>query len=148
MINRTALLNDLQDLLVKLQEDLRTRCAERPEVETPLRAQYDAAREAKRTAESYESWREDQFAQATVAWILSCVFIRFLEDNGLLGDTAYLSGPGPRLALARDQHALYFRQHPMEATASIFTTCSERCAGCPAWHRCLMTLTIRSGVWG
>lgn len=115
MIKRTALLNDLQDLLVKLQEDLRTRCAERPEVETPLRAQYDGARAAKRTAESYESWREDQFAQATVAWILSCVFIRFLEDNGLLGDTAYLSGPGPRLALARDQHTLYFRQHPTES---------------------------------
>lgn len=115
MINRPALLNDLQDLLVKLHEDLRTRCAERPEVETPLRAQYDAARAAKRTAESYESWREDQFAQATVAWILSCVFIRFLEDNGLLGDTAYLSGPGPRLALARDQRTLYFRQHPTES---------------------------------
>ncbi len=115
MINRAALLSDLQDLLVKLQEDLRTRCAERPEVETPLRAQYDAARAAKRTAEAYESWREDQFALATVAWILSCVFIRFLEDNGLLGDTAYLSGPGTRLALARDQHTIYFRQHPTES---------------------------------
>ncbi len=115
MISRLDLLADLKKLLVKLQDDLRARCAERPEVEAPLRAQYDAARAAKRTAESYESWREDQFAQATVAWILSCVFIRFLEDNGLLGDIAHLSGPGPRLALARDQHTLYFRQHPTES---------------------------------
>ena len=115
MISRLDLLADLQKLLVKLQDDLRARCAERPEVEAPLRAQYDAARAAKRTAEAYETWREAQFTQAAVAWILSCVFIRFLEDNGLLGDTAYLSGPGPRLALARDQHTLYFRQHPTES---------------------------------
>ena len=115
MISRLDLLADLQNLLAKLQDDLRARCAERPEVETPLRAQYEAARAAKRTAEAYETWREEQFTQAAVAWILSCVFIRFLEDNGLLGDTAYLSGPGPRLALARDQHTLYFRQHPTES---------------------------------
>jgi hypothetical protein len=101
--------------LVKLQDDLRARCAERPEVEAPLRAQYDVARAAQRTAEAYEAWREAQFTQAAVAWILSCVFIRFLEDNGLLGDTAFLSGPGPRLALAREQHTLYFRQHPTES---------------------------------
>jgi hypothetical protein len=115
MIDRLTLLGDLQKLLVKLQDDLRTRCVERPEVEAPLRAQYDAARAAKRTAEAYEAWREAQFTQAAVAWILSCVFIRFLEDNGLLGDIAYLSGPGPRLALARDQHTIYFRQHPTES---------------------------------
>jgi hypothetical protein len=115
MINRTALLNDLQKLLVKLQDDLRARCVERPDVEAPLRIQYEAARSAKRTAEAYEAWREAQFTQAAVAWILSCVFIRFLEDNGLFGDIAYLSGPGPRLALARDQHTIYFRQHPTES---------------------------------
>jgi len=115
MINRLTLLHDLQKLLVKLQDDLRSRCAERPEVEAPLRAQYDAARAVKRTAEAYEEWREAQFTQAAVAWILSCVFIRFLEDNGLLGNLAYLSGPGERLALARDQHTLYFRQHPTQS---------------------------------
>ena len=115
MISRLDLLADLQKLLVKLQDDLRARCVERPEVEAPLRVQYEAARAAKRTAEAYEAWREAQFTQAAVAWILSCVFIRFLEDNGLLGDIAYLSGPGPRLALARDQHTIYFRQHPTES---------------------------------
>jgi hypothetical protein len=115
MISRLKILNDLQDLLVKLQDDLRARCVERPEIEAPLRAQYETARAAKRTSEAYEAWREAQFTQAAVAWILSCVFIRFLEDNGLLGDIAYLSGPGPRLALARDQHTIYFRQHPAES---------------------------------
>jgi hypothetical protein len=115
MISRLNLLAELQKLVVKLQDDLRARCAERAEVEAPLRVQYDAARVAKRTAEAYEAWREAQFTQAAVAWILSCVFIRFLEDNGLLGDIAYLSGPGPRLALARDQHTLYFRRHPTES---------------------------------
>lgn len=53
MINRSDLLADLQKLLVKLQDDLRARCAERPNVEAPLLAQYNAARAAKRTAEAY-----------------------------------------------------------------------------------------------
>ncbi len=138
MISRLNLLADLQKLLVKLQDDLRARCVERPEVEAPLRVQYEAAREAKRTAEAYETWREAQFTQAAVAWILSCVFIRFLEDNGLLGDTAYLSGPGPRLALARDQHTLYFRQHPTESDREylyhVFTTVRRLPGLAPLFH--------------
>lgn len=36
------------------------------------------------TAESYDSWRDDHLTQVAVAWILDCVFVRFLEDNGLV----------------------------------------------------------------
>ena len=45
------------------------------------------------------------------AWILGCVFVRFLEDNRLV-DTAWLAGPNDRLQLARDQHTLYFQAKP------------------------------------
>ncbi len=43
--------------------------------------------------------------------MLACVFVRFLEDNGLV-DPPRLAGPGDRLALARDHHTVYFRAHP------------------------------------
>jgi hypothetical protein len=111
MIDRTKLLADLQTLLGHLQEDLRQRCAERPEVEARLRPQYEAARTARRTAEAYETWRESMFTQSAVAWVLGCVFVRFLEDNELL-DNVYLSGPGERRAQAMDSRTAYFQQNP------------------------------------
>jgi hypothetical protein len=111
MIDRTTLLTDLQRLLMQLQDDLRQRCAERPEVEAPLQQQHQEARAARRTAEPYETWRESMFAQSAVAWILGCVFVRFLEDNELL-DNVYLSGPRGRLSQARDYRTNYFQQNP------------------------------------
>ncbi len=38
-----------------------------------------------------------------VHWLLSCVFVRFIEDNGLI-PRPWLAGPGERLGLARDRH--------------------------------------------
>ena len=38
-------------------------------------------KQAERTAQNYEDWRSDAITQAAAAWVLSCVFVRFLEDN-------------------------------------------------------------------
>ncbi len=46
---------------------------------------------------SFEEWRDGEITQAAVAWVLACVFVRFLEDNGLI-DQALISGPGGRRA--------------------------------------------------
>jgi hypothetical protein len=121
MIDRVTLLTDLQNLLIRLQEDLRQRCTERPEVEAPLREAHQGARAARRTAEPYESWRESMFAQSGVAWILGCVFVRFLEDNELL-DNVYLSGPRGRLSLGRDYRTNYFRKKPATERSRISRT--------------------------
>ena len=43
--------------------------------------------------------------------MLSCVFVRFLEDNELV-PTPKIAGPGEGLKRARDEHELYFRSHP------------------------------------
>jgi hypothetical protein len=51
----------------------------------------------------------DALTQAAVHWVLACVFLRFIEDNGLV-DRPWLAGPGPRMALARDRHLGFFRQ--------------------------------------
>lgn len=101
---------DLSTLIRPLKDDLRER-SEFAEFATPLQAEYEAAREAKRVDSTYESWREGQLEQIAVAWILSTVFIRFSEDNGLVAD-AWLSGPGTRLDEAHDRQAAYFRSNP------------------------------------
>ncbi|MCC5840768.1 MAG: BREX-2 system adenine-specific DNA-methyltransferase PglX [Opitutales bacterium] len=111
MIDSRALLTDLKAHVTSLEDDLRTRCETSREVDAPLREQYAAAKKQKRTAMTYAAWRDEQLTQVAVAWVLSCVFVRFLEDNELV-EVPRLSGPGPRLQRARDEHELFFRRHP------------------------------------
>jgi hypothetical protein len=112
VINSQALLADLQKEVTKLHTDLRARCDAEPSVDSILKAQYDAARAGQRTALTYKAWREEELTNVAVAWVLACVFIRFLEDNALV-ETLYLAGPDAAgIARARDQHIVYFRESP------------------------------------
>ena len=113
MINRTQLLADLQTVLRRLEADLLERSEEMAPVKEVLRGEHQRARTAERTAQSYEDWRSDYITQIAVAWVLSCVFARFLEDNRLV-EPPKIAGPGERLTRARDEHELYFRAHPTE----------------------------------
>ncbi|WP_291166828.1 BREX-2 system adenine-specific DNA-methyltransferase PglX [Gimesia sp.] len=110
MINRSELLSDLQSLLRKLEADLlvRTSSVEVPEVGEWLRAEYQKAKDAERTALTYKRWLDDFITQVAAAWVLSCVFARFMEDNELI-DPPRLAGPGKRLEQARDEHTLFFQ---------------------------------------
>lgn len=98
MIDRSRLLSDLQNVLDKLEADLleRSNSTNVPEIGKTLRAEYDRARQADRTAQSYEEWRSDAATQIAAAWVLSCVFVRFLEDNRLI-DPPKIAGPADRL---------------------------------------------------
>ena len=111
MIDRPALLSDLQKLLQRLEADLlqRSESAEVPDVGQRLREEYERAKKAQRTAQNYEDWRSDAITQAAAAWVLSCVFVRFLEDNRLI-DPPKIAGPGKRLQQARDEWELYLGQ--------------------------------------
>jgi len=111
MIHRVNLLADLKRVLQRLEADLlqRSASAEVPEVGKTLRAEYDRAKSAERTAQNYEDWRSDTITQAAAAWVLSCVFIRFLEDNRLI-EPPKIAGPGERLVRARDEWELYLSQ--------------------------------------
>ena len=94
MIDRKALLDDLQKLLPKLEADLleRSESAEVPDVGRTLREEYAAAQAAERTAQNFEDWRADAITQVAAAWVLCCVFVRFLEDNRLVDPP---KSPGP-----------------------------------------------------
>ena len=116
MINAPQLLADLIRQLKRLEDDLRQRIGEQPDLDANLRAEWQAARDADRCAETFETWAEQVITQAGVHWLLSCVFLRFIEDNQLV-DRPWLGGTpeSGRLALARDRHEAYFRAHPLES---------------------------------
>jgi hypothetical protein len=117
VINRADLLKSLQSLLPHIERDILAYSEANAELNDHLQIEYRAAVEAKRTAEHFVSWREAQITQAAVAWVLTCVFVRFLEDNGLLTEPV-LAGPvrdaQGRNALqhAKERMVAYFNEHP------------------------------------
>lgn len=116
MIDAKQLLVDLTRQLKGLEADLRQRIAEQPDLDRSLRDEWKAALDAKRCAETFETWADQVITQAGVHWLLSCVFLRFIEDNQLV-DRPWLAGTpdSGRLALARDRHEAYFRALPLES---------------------------------
>jgi len=132
MIDRPKLLSDLQKLLRTLETDLleRSDSSDVPEVGEMLRSDYDRAKQAERTAQSFEEWRSDTITQMASAWVLSGVFVRFLEDNQLI-DPPMISGVGERLQRSRDEHEVYFRQHPQETDREYWLMVFDRLAKLP-----------------
>lgn len=114
MINAPRLLADLTRLLKRLEADLLQRITDLPELQASLQAEWQAARAADRCAETFDTWADQVITQAGVHWLLSCVFLRFLEDNQLV-DRPWLGGPpaSGRQALARDRHQAYFQAQPL-----------------------------------
>ncbi|CAN1502747.1 hypothetical protein MCEMAEM4_00557 [Burkholderiaceae bacterium] len=116
MIQAPQLLADLTRLLKRLEADLLQRIEDTPDLNASLRAEWQAARDAERCAETFETWADQVITQAGVHWLLSCVFLRFIEDNQLV-DRPWLSGTpeSGKLALSRDRHEAYFRAHPEQS---------------------------------
>src|SRR5499433_2150636 len=114
MINPKRLLDDLKRLLRRLEADLRERAGTVAELTELLQREYQAAREAGRTGESFEMWRDGTLTQAAAAWLLGCVFVRFLEDNGLV-EEVQLSGPQERRRLAAERQMQYFQRRPTDS---------------------------------
>ncbi len=135
MINAPQLLADLTRLLKRLEDDLRQRIAEVAELKAGLQAEWQAARDADRTAETFESWADQVITQAGVHWLLSCVFLRFIEDNELV-ERPWLGGTpeSGRLALARDRHEAYFREKPLESDRDYLLACFREAGTLPGLH--------------
>ncbi len=122
-MNREALLETLQSAVRALEADLEQRVEADSELAEAVTRQYRAAKQAGRTAEAEADFREALVTQAAVAWVLACVFVRFLEDGGFLdggradggsaGRLRWLGGADEAdLRLARDHECAYFRDHP------------------------------------
>ena len=119
MLDIKTLLPELKTLVTDLSEDLLARSTKNAEVDAGLREAYSQIEKGGRTAQAFEVWREDYLDQVAVAWVLACVFVRFMEDNRLI-EECWLAGEGERRKLAEDTHELYFRAHPHESDREYF----------------------------
>ena len=131
MVDAKHLLEDLKRFVKLLEDDLRDRAGTVPEMAHRLNTEYRSAKEAGRTAESFEVWREGVLTQAAVAWILGCVFVRFIEDNGLV-DEPLISGPGEKRSRASDRQTLYFQSHPTDTDRDYLYDVFRSVSGLPA----------------
>jgi hypothetical protein len=87
------LLSAAGPVMAQLKDDLRARAKASPAVTLALKTRHAAERADKRTADSFVAWQDHFIEQVAAAWMLSCVFVRTLEDRGLLGHNR-LAGPG------------------------------------------------------
>jgi hypothetical protein len=135
VIDAKQLLVDLTRQLKGLEADLRQRITEQPDLDRNLRDEWKAALDAKRCAETFETWADQVITQAGVHWLLSCVFLRFIEDNQLV-DRPWLAGTpeSGRLALARDRHEAYFRAHPLLSDRDYLLAAFREAGTLPGLH--------------
>lgn len=115
MTDRDTLNKALQALVKTLEADLLQRAKSHTPTRDALKADHAAAVQADRTGDPYSTWLTLEAAQLAVAWVLSAVFVRFLEDNHLIDPV--LAGPGNNApgtpsAKANDHRDAYFNQHP------------------------------------
>src|SRR5688500_6034031 len=115
----------LSQLLDKtLLPDLQARAAE-PAIEAALQHRYQGEKKAERTASSFREFVEQTLEQVGAAWILSCVFVRTLEDRKLLARNR-LAGPG-----ATDSEQLFFELAPSLTARDYLLTVFQEVASLP-----------------
>ena len=131
MIDRHALLATLRPVVGALEASINVRTVETPDVAEHLQREHHRAVVAERTAMSLEEWRDGEITQAAVAWVLACVFVRFLEDNELI-DQAVISGPGSRRAAALGHREEHFAAHPAHSDREYLEACFRQVASYPA----------------
>jgi hypothetical protein len=100
----------LQPALKALEKDLLER-AKLPSVEAGLNVAWLAETKAGETGQGFEPWRRARVTQIAVAWVLSVVFVRTLEDRGLI-DPRFAGPDLRRLESARDREATFVQVAP------------------------------------
>jgi hypothetical protein len=131
MIEHNALLASLRPVVSELEADIRQRVLDNPSLSEHLGREHSKALAAHRTAMSVEEWSDGEITQAAVAWVLACVFVRFLEDNGLI-DRPLISGPGDRRVAALGRREEHFRAHPEHTDREYLEDCFRTIAAFPA----------------
>ncbi|MEV7624492.1 BREX-2 system adenine-specific DNA-methyltransferase PglX [Actinoplanes sp. NPDC089786] len=109
-------LKPLQNQVKSLVGDLRGQVAadDYADLRASLEVEHEAAKEARRTAGTFETWLEDVLDQAAVAWLLGCVFVRFCEDNELI-PRIWIGGPTEKAPADRavQERQGYLVAHPL-----------------------------------
>jgi hypothetical protein len=126
-----ALTADLRQQVLLLEDDLRERVAANSELEADWKREHKRALDKERTAASWVAWRDDRVTQAAVAWVLTTVFIRFCEDNALVGPV-WIAGPEQRRQEALDAQLAFFRTHPEDTDREWLQSAFDHLAALPA----------------
>jgi hypothetical protein len=100
----------LQPALKALEKDLLAR-AKAESVEAGLKKAWEDEQKAGQTGLGFDPWRRERVTQLAVAWILSVVFVRTLEDRGYI-DPRVAGASGDALRAAEDREALYLQVAP------------------------------------
>ena len=100
----------LQPALKALEKDLLAR-ARSVSVEAGLKAAWEGEKKIGQTGSSFDSWRRERVTQLAVAWILSVVFVRTLEDRGYV-DPRVAGANAESLRAAEDREALFVQIAP------------------------------------
>ncbi|MFY0572909.1 BREX-2 system adenine-specific DNA-methyltransferase PglX [Archangium lansingense] len=100
----------LQPALKALEKDLLAR-AKSSSVEAGLKEAWEDEQKSGQTGLGFDPWRRERVTQLAVAWILSVVFVRTLEDRGYI-DPRVAGTSGDALRAAEDREALYLQVAP------------------------------------
>jgi hypothetical protein len=99
----------LQKQVLRLEDDLRMRVEQDEHTLQRWQAEHRQAVSHRRTAASWQAWRDDRVTQAAVGWVLTTVFVRFCEDNRLV-EPVWIAGPPERRQEALDAELAFYRQ--------------------------------------
>ena len=125
------MLSDLQTRVQLLEADLHEQLANDNTLRDNLQAEWKKLKTKGRTAESFVIWSDAYLTQVAVAWVLTCVFVRYLEDNQLLRHP-YISGLGKDYGRADDRRRAYFQKHPKESETDYLRWAFAQLAQAPA----------------
>lgn len=131
MVDIKSLLPDLRKLVKDLTDDLRDHGSKTPANAAKLQDEYKQYHDGGRISQSFEEWREDYVEQVAVAWVIACIFVRFIEDNELINE-GYIAGEGDRGKLAEGNYTIYFRHHPHDSDREYLKHVFEEIGKLPA----------------
>ena len=123
-VDPTALLKGLKPLLKALDADLLAR-AKDPGVAAGLRASWEKQKADGRTGANLKLWTRRRSTQVGIAWVLSVVFVRTLEDRGLLSRRR-IAGDG-----AEDSERQFISLFPFLNTRDYLLALFTELAGLP-----------------
>lgn len=127
-----ALTGALAKLVLRVETDIRERLEDADTLTLKRwRLEHGEATTRGRTALPWIDWSQDRITQAAVAWVLSTVFVRFVEDNHLVSPV-WISGPGAARQEALDARDAFFRQHPLDTDREWLRSAFEYLGGLPA----------------
>jgi hypothetical protein len=130
MLDQSGLQAGLERLRGQLEKNILERAEDEPSIREDLQRRYNIAKAAERTGLAFELWRGNEITQAAVAWLLGCVFVRFLEDN-LLIDQPWISGPGERLARAKEHNVQTYRNGLQKGDRDYLLLCFDEMSKLP-----------------